>query len=213
MKKFRKSAVSIVCYIIAAIFTVYLVTVVVSTVVTINQYYAQYGMSPRASEVVNYLMQNALAPLTSIIVTFMAGLIFDEVRKLNPANWASDDEITEAKEAKRIAREAKQIAKGEAAAAAVEKSSELIKPEFADSVEEEAEAAKAAAAAEFAAVVAEDEAADAGKTEDAADAEAASDEEVIGESEEVEAEEGPVHTEFFAEVAEDAEEAADKIAE
>ena len=168
MKKFRKSAVSIVCYVLAALFTVYLVTVIVSSIATVNQYYSQYGMSPAIGEVVNYLMQNSLSPLTAIIVTFMAGLIYDEVRKLNPANWASDDEITEAQEAKRLAKEAKQIAKGEAAAAAaaVEDSSDQIKPELADSVAEEAEAA----ADEFSAVVAEaDEEAEEGKTEEAAE--------------------------------------------
>ena len=47
----------------------------------------------------------------------MAGFILEEVRKLNPSNWRTEDEIAEEKEAKKMAKEAKQIAKGEAAKA------------------------------------------------------------------------------------------------
>ena len=145
MKKFRRSPFTIACYVIAAMFAAYFVTIVISTVSTINQYYAAYDMSPTFGEVASYLFQQGTMPLFAAIGTFMAGIILDEVRKGNPANWASDEEISEAKEAKRLAKEAKQIAKGEAAAAAAtaaagaEKitSDDSIKPEFAAVVAEE----------------------------------------------------------------------------
>ncbi len=145
MKKFRRSPFTIACYVIAAMFAAYFVTIVISTVTTINQYYAAYDMSPTFGEVASYLFQQGTMPLFAAIGTFMAGIILDEVRKGNPANWASDEEISEAKEAKRLAKEAKQIAKGEAAAAAAtaaagaEKlaSDDSIKPEFAAVVAEE----------------------------------------------------------------------------
>ena len=138
MKKFRRSPFTIACYVIAAMFAAYFVTIVISTVTTINQYYAAYDMSPTFGEVASYLFQQGTMPLFAAIGTFMAGIILDEVRKGNPANWASDEEISEAKEAK-------QIAKGEAAAAAAtaaagaEKlaSDDSIKPEFAAVVAEE----------------------------------------------------------------------------
>lgn len=145
MKKFRRSPFTIACYVFAAMFAAYFVAVVIGTVSTITQYYAAYDMSPTFGEVANYLFQQGTMPLFAAIGTFMAGVILDEVRKGNPANWASDEEISEAKEAKRLAKEAKQIAKGEAAAAAAtvaagaEKiaSDDSIKPEFAAVVAEE----------------------------------------------------------------------------
>ncbi len=142
MKKFRRSPFTIACYVFAAMFAAYFVTVVIGTVTTITQYYSAYDMAPTVGEVAGYLFQQGTMPLFAAIGTFMAGVILDEVRKGNPANWASDDEISEAKEAKRLAKEAKQIAKGEAAAAAASaaeavSADETIKPEFAAVVAEE----------------------------------------------------------------------------
>ena len=144
MKKFRRSPFTIACYVFAALFAAYFIAVLISTVTTITQYYAAYDMSPTFGEVVTYLFQQGLTPLVAAIVTFMSGIILDEVRKGNPANWASDEEISEAKEAKRLAKEAKQIAKGEAAAAAAAAAetldtSEEIKPEFSAVVAEQSE--------------------------------------------------------------------------
>lgn len=206
MKKFRRSPFTIACYVIAAMFAAYFVTIIISTVTTINQYYAAYDMSPTFGEVASYLFQQGTMPLFAAIGTFMAGIILDEVRKGNPANWASDEEISEAKEAKRLAKEAKQIAKGEAAAAAATAASaaekivsdESIKPEFAAVVAEESkntvvfddeEDAEAADEAEAVAEEAEE------KAEEAAGAAAAEAEE-----------KAEVSDVFEVEVAEDAEE-------
>lgn len=151
MKKFRKSPFSIVCYVFAAIFAVYFVASEVSAVITIQQYYASYQMSASVGEYITYMVQSGATPLTSAILIFMAGLIYEAIRKQDPANWASDEEITEAAEAKRLAREAKQIAKGEAAKAAAE-----LKEEAAELKEQAAESADAISD-EFSAVVAEAE--------------------------------------------------------
>lgn len=199
MKKFKRSSISIACYVFTAIFAAYFLFMIVSTITTINQYYAAYDMQPGFGEVVGYLFQNCTSPLMAMIISFMAGLIYDEVRRLNPANWATDDEITEAKEAKRLAKEAKQIAKGEAAVAAAaaaaenKDTEEVIKPEFAAVVAEEAEEAAA---------LAEEQA------EEETEAAEAPAEEEPDEVEEAPA--GPVHTEFFAEVAEEDENASEK---
>lgn len=218
MKKFRRSPFTIACYVIAAMFAAYFVTIVISTVTTINQYYAAYDMSPTFGEVASYLFQQGTMPLFAAIGTFMAGIILDEVRKGNPANWASDEEISEAKEAKRLAKEAKQIAKGEAAAAAATAASaaaekiasdESIKPEFAAVVAEESkntvvfddeEDAEAADEAEAVAEKADEaEAAVEEKAEEAAVAAAAEAEETKEEVSDV----------FEVEVAEDAEKTED----
>lgn len=209
MKKFRRSPIAIACYVLSAAFMAYFLTIVVSTIVTINQYYAAYDMSATFSEVAGYLFQNGLAPLTAVITAFMAGLIYDEVRKLNPDNWATEEEIFEAKEAKRIAREAKQIAKGEAAAAAAaagaadQDSAEEIKPEFAAAVAESAD--EAAGETEIISDEAEDVAAEtAGETaEDAAETVPETEETVEAADEDAEEAAEPEHTDFYAEVAEE----------
>ena len=209
MKKFRRSPFTIACYVIAAMFAAYFVTIIISTVTTINQYYAAYDMSPTFGEVASYLFQQGTMPLFAAIGTFMAGIILDEVRKGNPANWASDEEISEAKEAKRLAKEAKQIAKGEAAAAAATAASaaekvvsdESIKPEFAAVVAEESKNTVVFDDEEDAEAVAEEaeekaeEAAVEEKAEEAAGAAAAEAEE-----------KAEVSDVFEVEVAEDAEE-------
>ena len=214
MKKFRRSPFSIVCYVLAAVFMAYFIVVVISTVSTINQYYAAYQMSPTFGEVASYLFQSGLSPLAASVVTFMAGLTYDEVRRINPANWAADGEISEADEAKRLAREAKQIAKGEAAKAAAKDKDAAADNGDDDSIK-----------AEFAAVVAE-ESDDTDVFEDEetvsfnkdyagadaeADAEAALGGEALDEAEKAdEAEEiAEEHTEFSAVVAEDTEDTAE----
>ena len=115
MKKFRKSPIAIACYVIAALVAVYFIAIMFSTIHSINEYYATYQMKAGLGETLGYLLQNGLGPLTNAIVIFMAGFILDEVRKLNPAKWMTEEEIAEEKEAKRLAREEKQAAKGEAA--------------------------------------------------------------------------------------------------
>ena len=211
MKKFRRSPFTIACYVIAAMFAAYFVTIVISTVTTINQYYAAYDMSPTFGEVASYLFQQGTMPLFAAVGTFMAGIILDEVRKGNPANWASDEEISEAKEAKRLAKEAKQIAKGEAAAAAATAASaaekivsdESIKPEFAAVVAEESKNTVVFGDEEDAEAVAEE------AEEKADDAEAAVEEkaeEAAGAAAAEAEEKAEVSDVFEVEVAEDAEE-------
>ncbi len=115
MKKFRRSPVAIACYVIAALLAVYFLAVIFSTLSTINEYYAQYDMRAGFGETFGYLMQNGMSIFVNALLVFMAGFILETVRKLNPSNWMTDEEIAEAREAKQLARQEKQAAKGEAA--------------------------------------------------------------------------------------------------
>ena len=45
MKKFRRSPIAVICYVMAAITAAYFIAVIFSTMSTIHQYYAQYQMS------------------------------------------------------------------------------------------------------------------------------------------------------------------------
>ncbi len=116
-KKYKASAWTIVCYVLAALMLIYACYQAGTTVKTINDYYAQYQMSAKPMEYVTYILQSTLEPLMHTIVLFMLGYIANEVRKGNPANYISEAEKADARDEKRAARDAKQAAKGEAAAA------------------------------------------------------------------------------------------------
>ena len=116
-KKFRRSAVTTICYVLAALMLIYTCYQIGSTVHTINEYYGQYGMQATAVEYLTYTAQAALTPLFNTIVLFMLARILDEVRKNNPANYRSDEDIVESGIAKKEAKDAKKFEKGEKAAA------------------------------------------------------------------------------------------------
>ena len=142
-KKYRRSGVSIACYVIAAIMLVYVCYQIGNTVSTINDYYAQYDMSATPMEYLTYCGQAALQPFFYTLATFMLGYILDAVRKNNKANYLSDEEIEAAKAAKKEAKDAKKFAKGEAAAAKagnVTTAEKSVEADFAKSLDEELKA-------------------------------------------------------------------------
>lgn len=142
-KKYRRSGVSIACYVIAAIMLVYVCYQIGNTISTINEYYAQYQVNATAMEYLTYCSQAALQPFFYALSAFMMGYILDAVRKNNKANYLSDEEVEAAKEAKKEARDAKKFAKGEAAAAKagnVTTAEKSVEADFAKSLDEELKA-------------------------------------------------------------------------
>ena len=142
-KKYRRSVISIVCYVLAAAMLSYVCYTIGNTVHTINDYYAQYGISAQPIEYITYCLQSALQPLFYTIVLFMLGYILDAVRMNNENNYKTDEEIREAAEAKQQAREAKKLAKGEAAAIAagnVTTDEDSVEADFARSLDAELKA-------------------------------------------------------------------------
>ena len=139
-KKYRRSALSIVCYVLAALMVLFIIYTAGSTVAQINQYYAQYDMKAQPMEYVTYIMQAVLAHIVNAFLFFMMGYILDEVRKNNAAYYLSDEEIEEAKIAKKEAREAKKAAAAEAAAAKtadIATTEQSVEADFAKSLDEE----------------------------------------------------------------------------
>lgn len=115
-KKYRRSALVKVCYFLAALMAVYTCYQIGYTIYTINTYYAQYSMKATPMEYFTYLTQNGLQPLVNTVIFFMLAAILDAVRKNNPANYLSDEDIADAKMEKRADKDAKQFEKKEAAA-------------------------------------------------------------------------------------------------
>ena len=116
-KKFRRSPVTVVCYVLAALMLIYACYQAGTTIHQINDYYAQYGMKATPVEYITYVGQDIMATLINAIVLFMLAKIHDDVRKNNPANFMSDEDMVEAAEAKKAAKDSKQFEKGEKAAA------------------------------------------------------------------------------------------------
>lgn len=116
-KKFRKSAVTVICFVLAAAMLIYACYQAGTTIKQINEYYAQYGMKATPIEYITYVLQSTMATLINAIVLFMLAAIHLEVRKGNPANYLSDEDIIQAAEEKKAAKDAKQFEKGEKAAA------------------------------------------------------------------------------------------------
>ena len=87
MQKFKKSPVTIICYVFAALALVYCCYVLGNSYKTVAEYYAAYNMKPQFGEILTYMMQSGLAPLTSAVTLFMAAYILDTVRKLDPKKY------------------------------------------------------------------------------------------------------------------------------
>ena len=146
IKIYRRSGVSVACYVFAAIILIYTCYTAGGTVNQINEYYAQYGMSAQASEYITYVAQSVLPYLFYAVATFMLGYILDAVRKTDPKNYMTEEEYADLKAAKKEAKEAKKIAKGEkkaAAKAASEANNEQSMAEdFASDLDKELKAAE-----------------------------------------------------------------------
>lgn len=93
MKKLKKSPLTYICYVLAVLSLGYCVVLAQSTISQIVEYYAAYDMSPMASEIITYLLQTCMSPLAIAFLLLMAGVIYNEVRKANPANWLTEEEI------------------------------------------------------------------------------------------------------------------------
>lgn len=142
-KKYRRNWVSAVCYGLAAAMLIYVCFQIGNTVKTINEYYAQYGMSAQPLEYITYCLQSALEPIVYTVAFFMFGYILDEVRKNNKAYYLTDEELVEMAAAKKEAREAKKFAKGEKAAAKagyVAPAENSVEADFAKSLDAELKA-------------------------------------------------------------------------
>ena len=103
-KKLRKSPVVIALYAVAALVLIYSIYLVGSTVSYIASYYGQYGATPGLGETVGYVMQSVYQPLVMAILLGAAGYILNEVRALNPAYYATKEELEALKAAKKAAK-------------------------------------------------------------------------------------------------------------
>ena len=86
-KKLKSSPIVLGLYVVAALMAVYAIYQIISTTAAISSYYSQYDAAPKASEIITYILQAIVDPLTTGILLFGAGYILNEVRALNPKNY------------------------------------------------------------------------------------------------------------------------------
>ena len=89
MKKLKKSPVSIVCYVIAALSLIYALYALVSGYSYLNSYFSAYGTSIGANlgDAATYMLSQSFTPLCFAVMVFMCGHINEGVRALNPENY------------------------------------------------------------------------------------------------------------------------------
>ncbi|MDO4975263.1 MAG: hypothetical protein Q4E61_02965 [Alphaproteobacteria bacterium] len=110
-KKYIKSTLVTVLYVIAIIAAAYAIFMLVSTVVAIVDYGKQAGQAVPFKEIFTALLQAVFQPLVSAVLVFVGAKIYDAVRILNPKNYATDEELLAAKKVKEEAKIAKMQAK------------------------------------------------------------------------------------------------------
>ena len=103
-KKLKTSPVVIGLYIVAGLMLIYSGFQVYSSVKYVFSYYSQYGMSPAFGETAGYILQTVFQPLAMTILTAAAAYILNEVRALNPAHYATKEELEAIKAAKKAAK-------------------------------------------------------------------------------------------------------------
>ena len=103
-KKLRQSPIVIALYVLAVLVLIYAFYQVGSTVKYIASYYSQYGMSPSFGESVGYVLSAVYQPLVMAILLGAAGYILNEVRALNPAYYATKEELEAIKAARKAAK-------------------------------------------------------------------------------------------------------------
>ena len=98
MKKLKKSPVSIVCYVIAALSLIYALYALVSGYSYLNSYFSAYGTSIGANlgDAATYMLSQSFTPLCFAVMVFMCGHINEGVRALNPDNYVDVVVVDEA---------------------------------------------------------------------------------------------------------------------
>lgn len=103
-KKLRKSPVVIGLYVCAVLLLIYALVQAGSSIKYVVSYYSQYSMSPGFVETAGYVLSAIYQQLVLAVLLAAAGCILNEVRALNPAYYATKEEIKAAKAAKKATK-------------------------------------------------------------------------------------------------------------
>ena len=110
-KKFQRSPMTIVCYVLAALLLILAIQQMVSAWSTAADYYAAYELDQNPMDECLYVLQSAMATLTFTFLAFIGEFSIGEIRKLNPESYKTKSEVLAAKETKKLAKAEKKSKK------------------------------------------------------------------------------------------------------
>lgn len=151
-KKLKSSKITIGLYVCTGIVSVYALYAIFNSITYLRNYFKTYGSSigEHFGDALAYILNQSLSYIVFAILLFAASVVLNEVRKLNPDNYISDEEMqalaaakaeknAKAAEAKAM-KEAEKAAKAETAAVETPKLGEAaVKEEVEEIAEEVAE--------------------------------------------------------------------------
>lgn len=83
LPKFKvQSPVTIVLYVFSAIMLIYAIYQIFGTVSSISAYYQQSGSAPAVSEVITYVLQAVVTPLSTAVLLFGVGYVANALQSL-----------------------------------------------------------------------------------------------------------------------------------
>ena len=106
-KTLRKSPVVIGLYVCAALLLIYAIVQAGGSIKYVVSYYSQYEMTPNFAETAGYVLSSVYQQIVLAVLLAAAGYILNEVRALNPAYYATKEELEAAKAAKKAAKTVK----------------------------------------------------------------------------------------------------------
>ena len=155
-KKLKSSKITIGLYVCTGIVSVSALYAIFNSITYLRNYFKTYGSSigEHFGDALAYILNQSLSYIVFAILLFAASVVLNEVRKLNPDNYISDEEMqalaaakaeknakaAEAKAMKEAEKAAKEAAKAETAAVETPKLGEAaVKEEVEEIAEEVAE--------------------------------------------------------------------------
>ena len=155
-KKLKTSKVTIGLYVCTGIVSVYALYAIFNSITYLRNYFITTGSSigEHFGDAFSYILNQSLSYFVFAVLIFAASVILTEVRKLNPENYVSEDEMqalaaakaekaakaAEAKAMKEAEKAAKEAAKAETTAVETPKLGEAtVKEEVEEIAEEVAE--------------------------------------------------------------------------
>lgn len=152
-KKLKMSKVTIGIYVCTGIISVYALYAIFNSITYLRNYFNTTGSSigEHFGDAISYILNQSLSYIVFAVLLFVSSVILTEVRKLNPENYISDEEMqaiaavkaekaaraAEAKAMKAEEKAAKEAAKVETAAVETEELGEAAVEEEVEELAEE----------------------------------------------------------------------------
>jgi hypothetical protein len=142
-KKLKTSKVIIGLYVCTGIVSVYALYAIFNSITYLRNYFKTYGSSigEHFGDALSYILNQSLSYIVFAVLLFAAAAVLHEVRKLNPDNYLSQEElevlaVEKAEKAAKAEKVAKEAAKAESAVESVKLGAAAVDEEVEELAEE-----------------------------------------------------------------------------